>query len=90
MKIFEWNHQMAGETKAQLDSCPLSPSDTSSARIRLHLISSWPKRPHGNPQTTQAITMAVFSSPQTDSETLLLKTTPISLTEHQEVRLVPT
>lgn len=81
---------MAGETKAQVDSYLLSPSDTSSPGIRLHLISSWPRSPHGNLQTTQAITMAGFSSLQTDSEILWLKTTLTSLTEHQEVKQVPT
>lgn len=45
---------------------------------------------YGNPQTTQAIVKAPGCSPQTESKVLLLRTTPIQLTKHREVRLQPT
>ena len=50
------------------------------------LLSHWPKRPHGNFQTSQAISKATVCSPQTDG---LLKTIFIDVTEHREMELVP-
>ena len=49
-----------------------------------------PKSPRETPQTPQAIAKAIGCSPQTDGKALLLKTTPVQLTEPGEVNLVPT
>lgn len=51
--------------------------------------SCWPKRCHGNCQTTQAIAEVTGCSPQTDGQALLLKTTLTDLAEHREVKWVP-
>ena len=40
-------------------------------------------------QTVQAVVKTIDCSPQTVSKALLLKTTPIQLIEHGEVKLVP-
>ena len=51
-------------------------------------LSCWPKGSHGNPHP-QAVAKIIGCSPQTDDKALLLNTTPIQLTEHREVQLVP-
>lgn len=53
------------------------------------LFSCWPMGSHGNPQTIQAVAKAIGCCLQTDSKTLLQKTSahPIEL---REVKLVPT
>lgn len=53
-------------------------------------MSFWPKRSYGSLQTTQALAKTIGCSPQTDSETPLLKTTSSQLIEHGEDRPVPT
>lgn len=44
----------------------------------------------GTLQTVQAIGKAIGCSPQTKGEVLWLSATPPQLTEHREVKLVPT
>ena len=46
-------------------------------------LSSRPKRSHGNTQTTQAFAKTIGCSPQTDSKSLLRKTTPTQLIQHE-------
>lgn len=53
------------------------PSETSIDRNGLHLIKLLAKRVHGNPQTTQAIAKAIGCFPQTDGQSLWLKTKPV-------------
>lgn len=65
-------------------------NEASCTRIGLHLIPLLAKGSHGNPQTTWADDKAISCSSQTDSKTPLLKTTSTQLTEHGEVKLVPT
>ena len=66
----------------------LSGSEASSSRHRLHLIKLLAKGAHENPQTTQAIIKTIGCSSQTEGKSLLLKTTPTHLTEH-ELNLLP-
>ena len=49
----------------------------------------WPKEPHRNPQTTQAVAKAIGRSLQTDCKASLMAA-PTQLIEHGEVELVPT
>ena len=52
--------------------------------------SCWPKVPHGNLQTTQAIVKTIDCFSQNDSKVLLLKITPAQLTENGKFKMVPT
>lgn len=53
-------------------------------------LSCWPTGPYCNPKPTQAVAKTIGRYLQTDSKSLLLKTTPAQLTEHGNVKLVPT
>lgn len=61
--------------------------ETAHAGIELHLIELLA---HGDPQTTQVLPRQLSSSPETDDKTPLLKTISTQLTEHEQVKLVPT
>lgn len=50
----------------------------------------WLKGYNANPQTTQTVVKTIGSSKQTDSKTLLLKTTPPHLIKHGKLELMPT
>lgn len=69
---------------------PLSPNKASKTAIELHLIALLAKGVHRNPQTTQAVGKTLGCSPQTDSKSPLLKTTPTQLIEHGELGLAST
>lgn len=68
----------------QQDRHLLAPSKSSNDRNGLHLAELLVKRAPENPLEPQAIVKAFVASLLTGSKALLLKTTPVSITEHGE------
>lgn len=59
-------------------------------RLSCSQLSSWPTESHGNSKTSQTIAKAVGGSPETGSKALWLQlASPIQLTEHGKVELMP-
>jgi hypothetical protein len=68
----------------------LSPKEVSSSRTGLYSIELLAKAPYGNLETTPAMAKTMDYSLQIDNKAPLLRTVPIQLDEHREVKLVST
>lgn len=53
-------------------------------------LASWPKRLHGNPQTTQAVTKIMDCSPYSVDKDTLMQKIPTQLIEYGEFKLAAT